>query len=97
MEMTKSFSNLKSDISDFKSTVESISRQIRGWASSLQNGDSQGQRHLNDRTKQRYDRKQAASEFEKQRAEWKANFEQKLLAQPRTKAESTNPQPDDPS
>jgi len=45
--------DLKSQISNLKSTAESCSRQLRGWADSLQNSDIQGQRHLNEKVRQR--------------------------------------------
>src|SRR5947199_10645557 len=41
---------LKARISDLKAVAENCSRQIRGWADSLQNSDIQGQRHLSDRS-----------------------------------------------
>src|SRR5437667_12622664 len=44
--------DLKSQIADLKSTAESCSRQLRGWADSLQNSDIKGQRHLNRRTRE---------------------------------------------
>ena len=60
--------DFKSQISDFKSRAESCSRQIRGWAESLQNSDITGQRHLNDRTRklyeQRKDSEQCRQSFE---------------------------------
>jgi four helix bundle protein len=43
--------NLRSEISDLKSKSESVSRQLRAWADSLQNTDIRGQRYLNDKTK----------------------------------------------
>jgi len=46
------FSDLKSDISNLKSLAESISRQLRSWADSLQNSDIKGQRYLTDKTRQ---------------------------------------------
>ena len=58
--------DLKSEISDLRSTAESCSRQIRGWADSLQNSDIQGQRHLNDRVRADRDQKQRAADFQKQ-------------------------------
>jgi four helix bundle protein len=54
--------DLKSQISNLKSIAESCSRQLRGWADSLQNSDIKGQRHLN--AKSRHDdeqRKRAAA------------------------------------
>lgn len=38
--------DFKSEISNLKSCAESCSRQLRGWAESLQNSDIKGQRHL---------------------------------------------------
>src|SRR5262249_57970254 len=45
------FSNLKSQISNLRSLAEKISRQLRGWADSLQNSDIKGQRYLTDKTR----------------------------------------------
>lgn len=62
--------NLKSEISDFKSQIshlkplaESCSRQIRGWADSLQNSAIAGQRHLNDQSRAAYDQNSRAEAF----------------------------------
>src|SRR5260370_26104053 len=38
-ERLGAFGNLKSEISNLKSKAEGISRQLRGWADSLQNSD----------------------------------------------------------
>ena len=61
---------LKSQISDLKSQIsnlipgcESVSRQLRGWADSLQNTDIRGQRHLNDSSRSAYTRDQRMREF----------------------------------
>ena len=78
--------DLKSQISDLKSTAESNSRQLGAWAQSLQNSDITGPRHLNDQTRSNYQkqqtRKQGAAEF------------QKLLAQ---HLPGRKPGPSDPS
>lgn len=55
MDRMEEFSHLKSEISDFKSQCESISRQLRGWADSLQNSAIKGQRHLNARSRKDYE------------------------------------------
>ena len=47
------FAHLKSEISDLKSLAESLSRQIRAWADSLQNSTIPGQRYLNEQTRSR--------------------------------------------
>ena len=56
--------HLKSQISDLKSLAESCSRQIRGWANSLQNSDIRGQRHLTDKSRRRYESRKQAEAFQ---------------------------------
>ncbi len=48
------YQHLKPQISDLRPRAESINRQLRGWADSLQNSDIQGQRYLNRTTRERY-------------------------------------------
>jgi four helix bundle protein len=55
--------NLRSQISDLIPRCESVSRQIRGWADSLQNCDISGQRHLNDASRLEYDQRHRAADF----------------------------------
>lgn len=57
--------HFKSQISDFKGQCENISRQLYGWANSLQNSDIAGQRHQNDKTRQAYDQRQRREAFQK--------------------------------
>ncbi len=57
--------DLKTQISNLKSTAESCSRQLRGWADSLQNSDIKGQRHLNRRTREQEDQTKKAKSFQK--------------------------------
>lgn len=57
--------DLKSEISNLRSTAESCSRQLRGWADSLQNSDIKGQRHLDDRVRAEGEQKHKAAEFQK--------------------------------
>ena len=52
-------SALKSEISNLKSLAESCSRQLRAWADSLQNSDIKGQRHLNDQSRDQWDKKKS--------------------------------------
>ncbi len=61
-------SELTSRIAQLRGLAESCSRQIRGWANSLQNTDIAGPRHLNDRTRRDYDRKQSLARFELENA-----------------------------
>jgi len=44
--------NLKFEISDLKLKAEAVSRQLRGWADSLQNSKITGQRYLTEKTRQ---------------------------------------------
>ena len=61
---------LRSQITDLKSQIprliascESVSRQLRAWADSLQNSDIRGQRHLNDAARREYDGARRAQAF----------------------------------
>jgi len=58
-----SISKFKSQISDLKEQAVSCSRQLRGWADSLQNSDIKGPRHLNDQTRAAYQADKRAAEF----------------------------------
>jgi four helix bundle protein len=46
-------------------TAISCSKQLRGWADSLQNSDISGQRHLNERTRREFDQKKRAAAVQK--------------------------------
>jgi four helix bundle protein len=61
MEKRPSLASFKSAIAELKSIAESCSRQIRGWAESLQNSAIQGQRHLNERVRRGIDQKGKAA------------------------------------
>jgi four helix bundle protein len=58
--------DLKSQISNLIAAAESCSRQLRGWADSLQNSDIKGQRHLNDWTRAEDGQKRKAAALQKQ-------------------------------
>src|ERR1051326_4151480 len=58
--------SLKPQISDLIACAKSCSRQLRGWAGSLQDSDIQGQRHLNERTRRDFDQKKRAAAFQKE-------------------------------
>ncbi len=62
------FSHLKSRISNLRSLAESVSRQLRAWADSLQNSDVKGQLYLNEKTRREYGRQK---ESEDALAEWR--------------------------
>lgn len=55
--------DLKYEISNLKSKAEGISRQLRGWADSLQNSDIKAQRYMSQRSKR-------ASQAAKERQEF---------------------------
>ena len=56
MDRMQRFAHLKSEISNLISMAESCSRQLRGWIDHLQNTDIRGQRHLNEVTRDEFDR-----------------------------------------
>jgi four helix bundle protein len=51
LETLPGFEDLKSQISNLKSQAENISRQLRGWADSLQNSKIPGQRYLTEKSR----------------------------------------------
>ncbi|MBF8253932.1 MAG: four helix bundle protein [Deltaproteobacteria bacterium] len=55
--------NLKSQISDLMNESENISRQLYGWIESLKNSEISGQRHLDDKARNRFANKQEKQEF----------------------------------
>jgi four helix bundle protein len=63
LDRLPSFKDLKFEISDLKSRSISVSRQLRGWADSLQNSDIRGQRYLNDRSRRMTKESQEREEF----------------------------------
>jgi hypothetical protein len=60
------FVDLRSEISDLQSKAESVSRQLRAWADSLQNSDIRGQRYLTDKTKSKATEAREREEFLKE-------------------------------
>jgi four helix bundle protein len=57
--------DFKSEISNLKSLAESCSRQLRGWAESLQDSPIRGQRHLNQKTRRAEADKERAAMFKR--------------------------------
>ena len=55
---------------------ESVSRQLRGWLDSLQNSDIQGQRHLNDQTRARYEEQKRTDLFAARMAQFRERMEE---------------------
>lgn len=64
LERMPKFSNLKSQIPNLKKLAESISRQLRGWADSLQNSEIKGQRYLTDKIRREQQAKNERDEFD---------------------------------
>ena len=56
--------DLRSQIAHCVTSCESVSRQIRAWAQSLQDGDIRGQRHLTVESKQQYHQAQRAVDLD---------------------------------
>ena len=63
MDRLPYFRHLVSEISDLKSLAESVSRQLRAWADSLQNSDFAGARYVTDRSRRKVGQKKSAQEF----------------------------------
>ena len=61
-ERRPALGDFKSEISNLKSLAEGCSRQLRAWAESLQNSVITGQRHLNDRSREAWEKRKAAEE-----------------------------------
>lgn len=59
----KTLSHLKSQISDLTSEAESIFRQLRGWAGSLQNCDIPGRRRMTVDSHAEYQQRKRSGEF----------------------------------
>jgi four helix bundle protein len=51
LDRLPAFNNLKFEISNLKSLAEEVSRQLRGWANSLQSGPIKGQRYLTEKAR----------------------------------------------
>ena len=58
-----SVANLKSQISDLTNQSENISRQLYGWIENLKNSEITGQRHLDEKARNRFANKQQKQEF----------------------------------
>ncbi|QDT08567.1 hypothetical protein K239x_05070 [Planctomycetes bacterium K23_9] len=78
MQRMEVFDEVSVEIQEHRSTAENSSRQIRGWANSLQNSEIQSQRHLSDDSRDRYERMNRREEFNKQQAEYKRELEERL-------------------
>ena len=72
LERLARFDDLRSQISDLRSRAVSISRQLHGWCSSLQNTEVKGARYLTDKSRRleraRRDREEFLKELEAMRS-----------------------------
>jgi four helix bundle protein len=64
MDKMPVFDHLKANTLEIKTLVESISRQIKGWAGALQNTKLDGQRYVTDKSKRAYDNNIKRKEFD---------------------------------
>lgn len=63
LDRVQGIAHLKSAICNLKSLAESISRQLRAWAGTLQNSDLKGARYTNDQTRERAESRRRADAF----------------------------------
>jgi four helix bundle protein len=75
-------SNMRSKIAKLRSLAESCSRQIRGWADSLQNSEILGQRHLTDDVRRQAAAKKRADAFRRQLDETLRAAQPQIFGQP---------------
>src|SRR6267142_6396683 len=66
LERLPRIDDLRSEISDLRSKAESISRQLRAWADSLQNSDIRGTRYLTDKSRRIDQQRREREEFLKE-------------------------------
>lgn len=63
LDRLPAFADLKSEISNLKPAAEGISRQLRGWADSLQDSPIRGQRYLTEKARRLHQAKRQKEEF----------------------------------
>jgi four helix bundle protein len=63
LERWNAFGDLKSQIADFISRCEKISKQLYGWIESLKNSEISGQRRLDDKARNRNANKKEREQF----------------------------------
>ena len=85
--------DFKIQISDFKAQCENISRQLYGWTNSLQNSEIEGQRHLNDKTRQAYDQRQRHDAFQEKLDSANEELRRKREAEQRQRSQKQDGDP----
>jgi len=78
--------DLKSQISNLKSSAESIGRQLRAWADSLQNSDIAGQRRMTTQSKQWYRAQKDAEALDRELTAWNAENLKRIMEENRRHA-----------
>jgi four helix bundle protein len=73
LQRTVGFEQIKRDLPDLIRRAESISRQLRAWADSLQNCDIRGQRYLTQSSREREQRHRERNEFVRELERIQAN------------------------
>jgi len=63
LDRVQGIAHLQPDICDLKTLAESISRQLRAWADTLQNSDIKGARYSTDETRERAESRKRADAF----------------------------------
>jgi four helix bundle protein len=63
LNRVSALSHLQSEICNFRAKAESISRQLRAWAGTLQNSDVTGTRYMNEKNRDRQEARQKADAF----------------------------------
>ena len=79
MKRMPNFTQLAPEIDRYQAESEQISRQLGGWLQSLQNSNIQGQRHLNDDSRIRFDQEKRRKAFLDSNAERMIEIESKIL------------------
>lgn len=72
LQRIPAFRELTREINALKQTAESCSRQLKGWAQSLQNSEFKGERHVNQKTKRIEQAAREREEFLNELAEIRA-------------------------
>ena len=72
LQRIPTFKQLVREINVLKQNAESCSRQLKGWAQSLQNSDFKGERHVSQKTKRIEQAAREREEFLKELAEIRA-------------------------
>ncbi len=78
MQRMEAFCELDVEIVARKSACTSIAKQVRGWANCLQNSEIQGQRHLNDKTRRKYEAEHKKTPFQLKMEEFRVEFEARI-------------------